>query len=297
MGRLSRTRTWRRLKLGRRICLTGFSDINRWWAMQQPKSVEIWCLNESHNCTARLMTRDDLGRERAVKCGCFDPNACKCQTHSHEFIPRYDRWFQIHPTDHREEERKERLVKTGDRIHERDLSAYGRNERHVKFLRECNKPLYMLHLDSKWGPFPNAVKYPLQEVEKALGVLWGGKKYLYATSSPAYMVALALYEHMQGDTVDEIRLAGIELAIGTEYAVQRPCFEFYLGVAIGMGIKIKRPPQGCSLLAGPRYAIDDPIILPDDMDLKPLRMPNAEEMVSLLTDVRTEEREEAGVAD
>jgi hypothetical protein len=280
--------------LGKSICLTGFSDINRWWAMQQPDGVEIWCLNESHNCTAKLRMRDDLGREQTTRCGCYNPNVCVCQKHSHEFIPRYDRWFQIHPTDHREEERKTRLVKRGERIHEKDLSAYGRNERHTKFLKECDKPLYMMHLDSRWGPFPTAIEYPLAEVEEVLGIKWGERKNLYATSSPAYMVALALYEHIAGDTIDEIRIAGIELAVGTEYFIQKPCFEFYLGMAIGMGIKVLRPPQGTALLASPRYAVDEAIVGPDDIDPMPMRMPNPEEVLELMTGVT--QQEEAPVA-
>jgi hypothetical protein len=275
--------------LGKRICLTGFSDFNRWFAMQQPDDVEIWCLNESHNCTAKLMTRDDLGREGQIRCWCYNPHACKCKHHKHEFIPRYDRWFQIHAVHHREPERLAKLQKKGDRIHEKDLSAYGRNERHLKFLRECDKPLYMLHPDSKWGPFDSFVQYPIDEVQDALGIPWNGQNQMYVTSSPAYMVALALYEHMQGDKLDEIRIAGIELAIGTEYAVQRPCFEFYLGMAIGMGVTVTRPPQGTALLAAPRYAIDDHILGPDDLDPIALRMPNAAEVLSLLTDVRTAE--------
>jgi hypothetical protein len=283
--------------MGRKICLTGFSDMNRWAAMMQPDDVELWCLNESHNCTAKLITRDDLGREHHVRCPCYNPNACKCEKHGHEFIPRYDRWFQIHAAQHREEERKDRLHKTGDRIHEKDLSAYGRNERHVRFLKECDKPLYMLHPeDSVWGPFPSATQYPLDDVEQALGLPWGDKKHLYVTSSPAYMVALVLYEHLMGETVDEIRFAGIELQLGTEYAVQRPCFEFYLGMAIGMGIDVIRPPQGSTLLAAPRYAIDDAIVGPDDMDPIPIRMPNREQVAAILTDVQTEEREEVVVA-
>lgn len=280
--------------MGRRICLTGFSDINRLFAMQQPEDVEIWCLNESHNCTAKLMTRDDLGREHRIRCPCYNPNACKCSKHGHEFIPRYDRWFQIHPADHREAERASKWSK---RIHERDLSAYGRNARHVKFLQECDKPLYMLHMDSNWGPFPSAVQYPTDLVEEALGIPWGDRKNIYATSSPAYMIALALYEHMIGNSLDEIRFAGVELAIGTEYAVQRPCFEFYLGMAIGMGIEVIRPPQGTGLLAAPRYAIDEQIIGPEDMNPRPMRMPNAEQVAELLTDVRTVEEEEVPVAD
>jgi len=55
--------------------------------------------------------------------------------------------------------------------------------------------------------------------------------------------------------------------------------------------KVVRPPQGTGLLAAPRYAIDEPIIEPDDMDPLPIKMPNAEQVAALLTDVRTVEEE------
>jgi hypothetical protein len=285
--------------MGKRILLTGFSGQSREWALEQPKTVEIWGLNESHNCTSWLNTRDDLGRESKIRCACYNPNACKCLNHEHAFIPRYDRWFQIHPPNWKETERIKKAATTGDRIHERDLDTFGRNERHIKFLRECDTPVYMLRLASKWGPFPNAVRYPFGKVEKALGMQWGRRKNLYVTSSPAYMLALALYEHLEGDTLSEIRLAGIELSVGTEYFHQRPCFEFYLGMARGMGIRVTRPPMGSSLLASPRYAIDAPIAPPDGFSFEPLplRMPNNEQIEALMADVEMAEPEEVAVAD
>jgi hypothetical protein len=285
-----------RIKVGRRICLVGFSEINRDWAMKQPRAMEIWGLNEGHNCSARLMAVDDLGREQKMRCPCYNPNRCKCEKHSHQFIPRYDRWFQIHPPNWKDEKRVEKANRLGDRIHERDLNTFGRNERHIKFLRECDKPVYMLTMSSKWGPFPSAVRYPMGKVEKLLGISWNKRKYLYTTSSPSYMVALAVYEHMQGDTIDEIRMAGIELAVGTEYFWQRACFEYYLGMAKGLGIKVTRPPVGSSLLTAPRYAIDDPIALPKDFtyDPQPIYVPTGGEVEAIWppTDVIVEESAE-----
>ena len=265
--------------MAKRICLVGFSEINRAWTMDQPDDVEIWGLNEGHNCTQRLMSVDDLGREKKFRCPCYNPRQCKCEKHGHEFIPRYDRWFQVHPAEWKQEERISRAAKTGDKIHEKDLDAFGRNERHVKFLRECDQPLYMLNIDTKWGPFPNAIEYPLAEIEEKLGIPWSNRKYLYSTSSPSYMIALAIHEHLKGDSVEEILMAGIELSIGTEYFWQRPCMEYYLGMATGLGIKVTMPPMGGSLLRAPRYAIDDPLPLPKDFthEAQPIYQPTNEE--------------------
>lgn len=285
--------------MGKRICLTGFSEMNRRWAGEQPDDVEIWGLNEGHNCTTKLVMQDDLGRTRERHCWCFNPNACRCKKHDHTFIPRYERWFQIHPPEWNQQKWIDKAAQNGDRIDEKDLNAFGRNEKHVKFLQECDKPLYMLHLDNKWGPFPSALQYPLEEVEESLGTPWAGKKHIYATSSPAYMLALALHEHLQGDTIDEVRYAGIELSIGTEYFFQRPCMEFYLGMAMGMGIEVTRPPMGSSLLSAPRYAIDAAPVGPKGIvvDPTPIKVPDGDILQSLIQpDIEYAERQEETVA-
>ena len=78
---------------------------------------------------------------------------------------------------------------------------------------------------------------------------------LYLTSTSAYMLALALYEHLNGDTIDEVHMAGIEMAVGTEYSLQKPCVEYWLGRLAGSGVTIVRAPM-TELLRAPLYAID-----------------------------------------
>jgi hypothetical protein len=58
----------------------------------------------------------------------------------------------------------------------------------------------------------------------------------YFTSSVAFMIALAIEEGFK-----EIGLWGIDLIVGDEYFYQKPCAEFWLGVAHGKGITITLP--------------------------------------------------------
>jgi hypothetical protein len=76
------------------------------------------------------------------------------------------------------------------------------------------------------------------------------------TSSAAWMMALALYEHGCGQTISQIRLAGIEMLIGTEYARQKPCLEWWLGLAMGKGIDVMMAPTGSAIMTDGIYAID-----------------------------------------
>ena len=257
--------------MGKRICIVGFSGINRSWAGKQPKNVEIWGLNEVHNCTKKLSVINELGHSRLIQCKCRNPHICTCESHEHGFIKKYDRWFQLHERNWKDEARLQDYADHGLTIHPKDRNTFGRNQDHWRFLKECDKPLFMKR---KWPGVPGAQRYPFEKVEKALGIKKPGhsKRWMYATSTPAYMIALALYEHMEGDTLDEIRLAGIELAVGTEYFWQRPCMEYYLGVATGMGIEVKMPPQGSSMLAAPRYAVDEPIPTPKDFKHDSIRI-------------------------
>lgn len=155
----------------------------------------------------------------------------------HLFLERYSRWYQLHPRTWKEERRQPPF----------DRNCFGRSRQHVWFLQHCGVPVYMREA---YEDIPTAMRYPLEEVVAEFGY--------YLTSTPAMMLAHALYEHIQGDTIAAITTAGIELAIGTEYFLQRPCFEYYLGIAKGLGIRYIPPPQGCSLLNGPLYAHDDP---------------------------------------
>ena len=143
----------------------------------------------------------------------------------HAFLTRpAQRWFQLH-----------------HRMHNRDNGHppghFGRPLGHEEFLAGLDIPVYMREEDAL---IPSSVEYPLSEVMERFGA--------YFTSTMAYMIALALYEG-----VDEISLLGIDLDVGDEYKHQKPCVEYLLGMAKGMGVKVTLPVGG-TLLKAPLYA-------------------------------------------
>jgi hypothetical protein len=141
----------------------------------------------------------------------------------HAFMPeladRATRWFQVHPY--------EEMVA-------RQRPEFG----HLEWLREAKIPVYMEEVSPD---VPMSVRYPYEDVCLDLSGV-------YLTSAVAFMIALAIHEKFT-----LIKLYGVEMASGTEYADQRPCVEYLLGQAIGRGIKIWLP-LGCPLLAGASYA-------------------------------------------
>lgn len=72
----------------------------------------------------------------------------------------------------------------------------------------------------------------------------------YFTNTITYMIALAVYEGYE-----KLRLYGVDQRVETEYANEKGGVEFWLGVAIGQGIKVEIS-QGSSLFktkTGRRY--------------------------------------------
>lgn len=84
---------------------------------------------------------------------------------------------------------------------------------------------------------PDSIGYPLDLVRR---LTWDDEGYFTAT--PSYMLALAILMGYQ-----EIHVYGINLMGDEEYAYQRPCFEYWCGVAHGRGIKIVVP-EGSTIL-------------------------------------------------
>ncbi len=120
------------------------------------------------------------------------------------FLDRYDRWFQIH--------NKEAI----------DLSVpTEKNE----FYRTCGIPVYVTQSDHC---LPTGVMYPFAQIGYRFRDYW--------TNTIAYMLALAVHEEYE-----EIHMWGVDMATGTEYAQERPCVEFWLGLAAGRGITITVP--------------------------------------------------------
>ena len=118
-------------------------------------------------------------------------------------IPRADRWFEIHKDPFWDQ------VKDSD---------------YIGWMKRIPFPIYMVDAHDE---IPQSLAYPIQDV---IGMT-GGRDYF--TSSIAFMIALAIREQFQ-----ELALYGIDLADDSEYFDQRPCAEYWLGVAAGHGMKV-----------------------------------------------------------
>lgn len=92
--------------------------------------------------------------------------------------------------------------------------------------------------------YPSSVKYPLEALIAEFGD--------YFTSSVAYGLALALIQNPA-----EIGLWGIDLVHGTEWADQRPCAEWWMGIAQGRKIPVTVPTGSALLKQRNRYGYDD----------------------------------------
>jgi|DEB0MinimDraft_6_1074348.scaffolds.fasta_scaffold00436_12 hypothetical protein len=66
----------------------------------------------------------------------------------------------------------------------------------------------------------------------------------YFLGSPSLMLALALYEHDMGDTVDEIRVFGVDTS-DPSHAQQRQSWTFWLSKAIDRGIDLTGTALDC----------------------------------------------------
>lgn len=155
----------------------------------------------------------------------------------HKYLPRWDRWFEVHDD-----------ATLG--VTQRDLSE-GEMKRHLDWLSRDhgpNKPIYMLPQFCGTGRFPNAVPLPLDDL------LTTFKRGRYYTSTIAYMIALAIK-----DGYSSIGLYGIDLASDTEYGDQRPCAEYYTGVADGLGIDVFIAPGSAMCKAGHLYGFEQPL--------------------------------------
>jgi hypothetical protein len=124
------------------------------------------------------------------------------------------------------------------------LRSKERNPQHLEWLRAANIPVFML---KHYEDIPQSIEFPIDEVVK-VAEPYGD----YFTNSISYMIAFAI---MLG--VDEIGIWGIDMATDEEYQHQRPSIEYFVGVAIGRGIKVYIPPQSDLLKTRYRYGYDD----------------------------------------
>ena len=111
---------------------------------------------------------------------------------------------------------------------------------HLDWLAQTDATVYMLE---HYEDFPSSVAFPLQECIKELS----SGRLPYFTSTIAYMLALAIMERPQ-----TIGIWGVDMASQSEYANQRPCCEWLIGIAEGRGIEMVIP-DNCQIMKGPMY--------------------------------------------
>lgn len=121
---------------------------------------------------------------------------------NHLWIPRFDRWFELHSMLYLENE--------------------GNHPSFFAHLAKCEDRLYLTESSTA---YPKAKLYPKDEIKQKYGT--------YFTSSIAWMFIQAIYE---GAT--EIGIWGVDMRGDGEYGQQRPCMEYWIGRAIEKGIKV-----------------------------------------------------------
>lgn len=147
---------------------------------------------------------------------------------------RWDRWFEIHDLG----------LYTGEK-------AEGEGQvdtQHLEFLRTFPNPIYLRPQDMGRVNCPSAVPYQIEAVLRDFGD--------YLNNSISYMLAYAIAMRFK-----EIHLYGVDMAqdqlFSAEYRQQRPSCEFFIGVAIGRGIKVYIPPGSDLLKSDHLYGFSD----------------------------------------
>jgi len=149
------------------------------------------------------------------------------------FLKRWDRWYEVHESD----------LYTG--------KTGLREDGYLEMLKKTEMPVYMQH---PHPDVPNAVKFDLGVFDKA------GFRHYYRTSI-AHMLAHACYEHkIEGKTIKELHICGVDMSAFSEYSEQLPCVNYWLGVVEGQGIKVVIP-TASPLLKGPDYGVHDERVL------------------------------------
>jgi hypothetical protein len=172
----------------------------------------------------------------------------------------------------------------GDRVHAwfdlHEPATLAADEAHAAWLRaEHPFPVVMFHPGALGGPAPSVLPYPEERLRAWVAAK--GLRY-YFTNTVAWQIALAAVQ-LEGVPGAELGVWGIDMAVGTEYAAQRPSCEYWLGVAQALGITVTLPPS-CDLLAtAAQYGLGAET---DPMTLKLRQMVN--EQRSRINDIRAQ---------
>ena len=102
---------------------------------------------------------------------------------------------------------------------------------------------------------PNACAYPLPKIIEEFGT--------YFTNTISWEIALAIHEGFK-----EIHIYGVDMAVDSEYSCQRASCEYFLGLAIGRGIKIWIPDAADLLKNRFLYGFQEEQALPYENKIK-----------------------------
>ncbi len=133
----------------------------------------------------------------------------------YQLIPRWDRWFELHP----------RALYENDRHRVSD---------HLEKLKAMSCPVYM---HRHWDDIPQSVEYPLQQIAAMFPNPCPEAK-PYFTNSITYMILLAVAEGFK-----VIQIYGVDMSHSSEYSQQRPSCEWAVGIAQGRGIQVYLPSE------------------------------------------------------
>lgn len=134
-------------------------------------------------------------------------------------VPRVDTVFEMHPHDF----------------------ATMFPEEHKWMMQNTTVPIFMREANPM---YPRSIAYPKDIVIKEFGQ--------YITNTVSWMLALAILMEP-----DEIGLWGVNMAQSLEYASQRPSCEYFIGVAIGRGIKVTIPEVSDLMKTAGLYGFDE----------------------------------------
>ena len=112
----------------------------------------------------------------------------------------------------------------------------------MEWLRGRSEPVWIL--PGCEALVPNAKVYPVADMFAKYGK--------YFTNSISYMLVHAIEQGYKN-----IALYGIDMAMDSEYQYQRPCVEYYIGLARGMGIVVDIPPDSAILSFPWIYGVQD----------------------------------------
>lgn len=145
-------------------------------------------------------------------------------------IPRFHRWFEIHGREY--------------------LAQDAEGKKHIEDLKSALGPI-PIYMQKRHEDIPHSVEFPIQQMIEH----FGGRDAIgadYFTNCPSEMLAFAI-----ALGYSEIHMYGVDMATDSEYATQRPCCEYWLGRARGLGIKIYVPVLSDLLKCVGTYGYED----------------------------------------